>query len=80
MARVWPASRRCRDPFPQTLHPPLPPFHIQNHLLDLYFTYVHPAFPVIHESAFLAEYESRYRVFEKAMHFLLAHAISRKLQ
>lgn len=61
MARVWPASRACHSPSPPETPFLLPPIHVQDLLLDLYFTYVHPAFPVIHKSRFLAEYNSRYR-------------------
>ena len=64
MARVWPAARSCDDPSPLAGDPPvpLPPSQVQDLLLDLYFTYVHPAFPVIHKSCFLAEYNSRCRL------------------
>ncbi|EMD41895.1 hypothetical protein CERSUDRAFT_120801 [Gelatoporia subvermispora B] len=34
----------------------LPPVEIQDHLIDLYFTYVHPVFPLLHKSTFLQEY------------------------
>lgn len=61
MARIWPASQGCHDLPPQDPVVPLPPIHVQDLLLDLYFTYVHPAFPVIHKCRFLAEYNSRKR-------------------
>jgi hypothetical protein len=35
----------------------LPAIEIQNHLLDLYFAYIHPVFPVIHKASFLADYD-----------------------
>ncbi|KAF8624664.1 hypothetical protein AX17_006995 [Amanita inopinata Kibby_2008] len=53
-ARVWP-------PLPSGFHQTksdmeymaqLPDPAVQGHLLDLYFTYVHPSFPVIHRHAF----------------------------
>ncbi|KAH8099263.1 fungal-specific transcription factor domain-containing protein [Cristinia sonorae] len=37
----------------------LPPPDVQDHLMSLYFTYVHPFFPVIHKSSFLALYNER---------------------
>jgi len=30
----------------------LPDPAVQEHLLDLYFTFVHPSFPVVHKRAF----------------------------
>lgn len=30
----------------------LPPLFVQEHLLELYFAYVHPCLPVIHKQAF----------------------------
>ncbi|KAH7929237.1 hypothetical protein BV22DRAFT_1029679 [Leucogyrophana mollusca] len=54
-ARVWP-------PVPAGAHPhaieddefaaKLPDAPLQEHLLELYFTYVHPVFPVLHKAAF----------------------------
>jgi len=61
MARVWPASKCFQDPSPENTHVSLPPIHVQDLLLDLYFTYVHPTLPVIHKTRFLAEYNSRCR-------------------
>lgn len=62
MARVWPPSKDY-----QMLHIPpeedfdiqLPPIHVQEHLIELYFTYIHPAFPVVHKSRFLRDYQAR---------------------
>jgi hypothetical protein len=69
MARVWPGPPTCDDIPPQDTIVQLPPIHVQALLLDLYFTYVHPAFPVIHKSRFLAEYNSRYRGFKEFIRF-----------
>ncbi|THV03041.1 hypothetical protein K435DRAFT_775205 [Dendrothele bispora CBS 962.96] len=53
-ARVWP-------PLPSTTRSMsedeeitslLPPPELQEHLLDIYFTYVHPSFPVVHKRLF----------------------------
>ncbi len=38
----------------------LPAEEIQDQLLDSYFTYVHPTFPVIHKAHFMVEYNMRY--------------------
>jgi hypothetical protein len=35
----------------------MPPPDVQRHLLDLYFVYVHPVFPVVHKSLFWKDYE-----------------------
>jgi hypothetical protein len=37
----------------------LPPLTVQDRLISLYFTYVHPTFPVIHKTTFMKEYETR---------------------
>lgn len=34
----------------------MPPMDLQEHLVDLYFTYMHPIFPVIHKEQFLLEW------------------------
>ncbi|OCH86052.1 hypothetical protein OBBRIDRAFT_761980 [Obba rivulosa] len=34
----------------------LPPVETQDHLINFYFTYVHPFFPLIHKQTFLQEY------------------------
>ena len=36
----------------------LPSLDQQSHLLQLYFTYVHPFFPVIHKQDFLCHYNA----------------------
>ncbi|KAF5368636.1 hypothetical protein D9758_002174 [Tetrapyrgos nigripes] len=61
MARVWPPSRDRAAHVIQEDDIPveMPPIHVQDHLVDLYFTYIHPVFPVIHKSRFLSEYNSR---------------------
>ena len=35
-------------------HVQLPPLEVQRHLVDLYFSWVHPFFPVVHKQQFLA--------------------------
>jgi len=59
-ARVWP-------PLPsgsKSIHgedefiPQLPSPQFQEHLLDLYFKYVHPSFPIIHKRSFLEVYKA----------------------
>jgi len=39
-------------PIPQSMSHSLLPIDEQDHLLHLYFTHVHPSFPVIHKAAF----------------------------
>ncbi len=58
-ARVWP-------PLPATVRTPskseedwmsrLPDVAEQEHLLELYFTYVHPALPILHKKSFMENY------------------------
>ncbi|KAJ7246249.1 fungal-specific transcription factor domain-containing protein [Mycena haematopus] len=60
MARVWPP---LKDPselvYEEDMKIELPPIHVQEHLLQLYFTYIHPVFPVLHKTRFLTEYNTR---------------------
>jgi len=61
MARVWPPSKFGIDTYPaDTPDLRLPSQDVQDRLIDLYFTYIHPIFPVIHKTRFLSEYEARY--------------------
>jgi len=60
MARVWPASRFGLPSVPpdnSEIH--LPPQDVQDKLLEIYFAYVHPVFPIIHKSRFWSEYAER---------------------
>jgi len=36
----------------------MPPMHVQERLVDLYFTYMHPSLPVIHKAQFLADWKA----------------------
>ncbi|KAK7007048.1 Zn(2)-C6 fungal-type domain-containing protein [Favolaschia claudopus] len=52
MARVWPPAK---DPGEvvireEDMEIELPPVHVQEHLIQLYFTYVHPVFPALHKT------------------------------
>ncbi|KAF8971739.1 fungal-specific transcription factor domain-containing protein [Flammula alnicola] len=60
MARVWPPSKFGIQTYPSGhIHVELPPQNIQDKLIDLYFNNIHPIFPVIHKTRFMAEYRSR---------------------
>lgn len=59
-ARVWPplpwnatSAKASTDSSPT-----LPDLPIQEHLLDLYFTYVHPALPIVHKQTFLEDFRN----------------------
>lgn len=58
MARVWPPPNYTLIPGEDSEYM-LPPPHVQDQLLELYFTYTHPVFPVVHKTRFLAEYNAR---------------------
>jgi len=60
MARVWPPTRFGleQSQICQT-HVELPPQDVQDKLIELYFTNVHPVFPVIHKPRFFSEYQSK---------------------
>ncbi|KAF8808141.1 hypothetical protein BYT27DRAFT_7190259 [Phlegmacium glaucopus] len=60
MARVWPPSKFGIPTYPLSQNAvDLPPQDTQDRLLDLYFTNIHPIFPVIHKTQFLTEYNAR---------------------
>ncbi|KAJ7897143.1 fungal-specific transcription factor domain-containing protein [Mycena olivaceomarginata] len=60
MARVWPPSKDLTELVnEEDMDIELPPVHVQEHLLQLYFTYIHPVFPVLHKTCFLIEYNTR---------------------
>ncbi|KAF8506800.1 fungal-specific transcription factor domain-containing protein [Russula emetica] len=59
MARVWPPAVNQFIP-EENVDVSMPPLDVQRHLLDLYFIYVHPVFPVIHKSLFWKDYEATY--------------------
>jgi hypothetical protein len=61
MARVWPRAASCSQYSQQeeSVHIQLPPIEEQERLLRLYFTYVHPVFPVVNKSQFMAQFISR---------------------
>lgn len=61
MARIWPPAEHqelytLRE---DDLHVEMPPVEVQDHLLDLYFTYFHPVIPIVHKARFMAEYNSK---------------------
>ncbi|KAF4607868.1 hypothetical protein EYR40_000204 [Pleurotus pulmonarius] len=61
-ARVWPplpdahnsGTLQSQEDFRSTL----PAVEDQEHLIELYFTYVHPSFPIIHKKSFLETYKT----------------------
>jgi hypothetical protein len=61
MARIWPQAVNCAQYYLQeedlTVH--LPPIDEQERLLDLYFTYAHPVFPVLHKDHFMSQFNAR---------------------
>lgn len=36
----------------------MPPMHVQERLVDLYFTYLHPSLPMVHKAQFLADWKA----------------------
>lgn len=58
MARVWPPARYgLASPPIGEMEEHLPPWDIQDRLLELYFTYIHPVYPLIYKRRFLLEYQ-----------------------
>ncbi|KAL0951642.1 hypothetical protein HGRIS_008322 [Hohenbuehelia grisea] len=61
MARMWPPSKNHLSFFgheEDVEGVELPPIEIQDRLIQLYMTHIHPAFPVLHKTQFLREYEA----------------------
>ncbi|KAF8260725.1 fungal-specific transcription factor domain-containing protein [Lactarius quietus] len=56
MARVWPPAVNQFIP-EENVDVTMPSLDSQRHLLNLYFVYVHPVFPVVHKSLFWKDYE-----------------------
>lgn len=60
MARVWPAAKfglpSTSLDDSQVL---LPPQAEQDVLVDIFFTYVHPTFPVLYKARFMSEFQER---------------------
>lgn len=61
MARFWPSAKADLSAVPPDADIPVifPPVEMQDRLLDLYFSYVHPIFPVVHKGRVLREYNER---------------------
>lgn len=59
MPPLWPSAKANLSAMPPEAGIPVifPPLRMQEQLLDLYFSYAHPIFPVIHKSRFLREYD-----------------------
>ena len=66
MARVWPQAKNqvIASPSAQEddVEVTMPPQDVQDELLELFFSYIHPIFPTIHKDRFLSEYNLRYVV------------------
>jgi hypothetical protein len=57
MARIWPPAQNQFIP-EESFNVEMPSMEVQRHLLDLYFIYVHPLYPVVHKTMFWREYEA----------------------
>ncbi|KIL66147.1 hypothetical protein M378DRAFT_75687 [Amanita muscaria Koide BX008] len=58
-ARVWPALPSGAAHIEAECQVLMPDITVQEHLLDLYFMYVHPCFPVIHKDAFFDAFQHK---------------------
>ncbi|EPQ54209.1 hypothetical protein GLOTRDRAFT_122008 [Gloeophyllum trabeum ATCC 11539] len=59
MARVWPHAPHgiLRYPEEDSVHVAWPPIPEQDRLVEMYFTYFHPSFPVLDQKLFMEAYE-----------------------
>ncbi|TFK29468.1 hypothetical protein FA15DRAFT_752599 [Coprinopsis marcescibilis] len=62
-ARVWPPTGPVASSIPEDdeFSRQLPPDHVQQRLLDLYFRFIHSAFPVIHKRSFFDAYKNSHQ-------------------
>ena len=67
MAKLWPGVRRSDERFADIPHAravedsiPLPPTQVQDHLVEVFFTYANPCIPILDEESFMAQYKARY--------------------
>ena len=57
--RKWPRAKDDVAHLLQEEHDvAMPPMHVQELLVDLYFTYMHPSLPMIHKTQFLADWKA----------------------
>lgn len=57
--RKWPRAKDDVAHLLQEEHDvAMPPMHVQERLVDLYFTYMHPSMPMIHKAQFLADWKA----------------------
>ena len=59
MARIWPPAQN-QFITEERFNVDMPSMEVQRHLLDLYFIYVHPLYPVVHKTLFWKDFESLY--------------------
>ena len=58
-AQKWPRAKDDVAHLLQEEHDvEMPPMHVQERLVDLYFTYMHPSLPMIHKAQFLANWNA----------------------
>jgi hypothetical protein len=64
MTGVWPPSRLRPNRLlnEEDLDIRMPPLGEQDLLVQLYFIYIHPTYPIIHKDSFLEEYQEQYVV------------------
>ena len=66
MAKLWPGPAPSNRVQPgEVAHMraveqsiPMPPWEVQDHLLDVFFTYVNPVVPVLDHESFMGQYNA----------------------
>ncbi|KAJ8523288.1 hypothetical protein ONZ45_g253 [Pleurotus djamor] len=66
MARMWPPSANAPVYFvhEEDVDVKLPPIEVQDQLVELYFTYIHPLFPILHRQRFMEEYNAKHHCLQ----------------
>lgn len=61
MSRHWPEATKLEEAFPpleEELDVLMPPVEEQDRMIELYFQFVYPEFPILHEQSFRRQYEA----------------------
>ncbi|EMD37552.1 hypothetical protein CERSUDRAFT_114195 [Gelatoporia subvermispora B] len=64
MGKMWPGVSEIEDPI-YVANMQLPPVHVQDRLIQLFFTYINPVLPIIDEESFMYDLSVQRAVFLK---------------
>ncbi|TFK49703.1 hypothetical protein OE88DRAFT_1736693 [Heliocybe sulcata] len=81
MSRVWPAALEGKLNYPeeQDIIVEMPTREYQEHLINVYFTYIHPWFPIVHKRRFLEQFRSNPNLPENPSSVTSTQTVSKAL-